>query len=374
MELQKALEARRSVRNFTDRVPAKEEIDEILRAGILAPSACNLQSWYFYVVSDEAQRKLLKTVCEDWISTAPAVIIVCSDDEKGVVSMFGERARKLTFQDTALAMENMLLKAVELGLGGCIIAAYKQDKVMELFNIPKEHPVVALLPIGEPKEDIPAKDRKPLTEVARFCGNLPHGGVNMPKPQLGIRNTEARGQLFENCDLSESMFHNMSLCSGRFENIDLHDSVFTDANMRGTSYIHLNMDKMRFQTASAIGAVIGGCEECDKKGIHCVNMSESAWDNVRLLNVKMNHIDADAGTFTDMRMCRAKLYDVDLDGAEMSGINFVNAKIQCSNLFGSTVRNANLTNVALESCDIDGMTIDGVNVKEAIEAYKNGNK
>lgn len=372
MELQTVLAARRSVREFTDRIPSQGEIEQILKAGILAPSACNMQSWYFYVIADSKKRELLKEVCAPWVSLAPVVIIVCTDDN-GIVSRFGERGRKFPMQDTSLAMENMLLKAVDLGLGGCIIGAYKQEKITELFNIPSEHTVVALLPIGEPKSKIPARDRKPLHEVSQFIGALPSNSSKMSDERneaIEIKNANACGSKFENCDMSNSVLRNMSMCNTKFENLDLNGCAFTDANMRNTSYIHLNMDDSHLHTMSALRARIGGCEECEKKGIQCVNLSESTWDNVKLVNVKMNHCNFEGSLLTDIKGCNSKLYDIDLDSAELSGVNMVKSKVKCANLFGSEITGSNFTNVSLNCCDIDGMTIDGINVKEAIEAFK----
>lgn len=171
MELTEAIEARRSTRSFTDRAVTKDELDSILCAGVMAPSACNMQSWHFYVVTG-AEREKLRGVCADWIATAPVVIIVCTDKSL-IEARFGERARKFAVQDTALAMENMLLRATDLGLGGCIIGAYDQDACTNAFLIPEHHRIVALLPIGEPTEKIPPRERKPMGDVVTFVGDGP---------------------------------------------------------------------------------------------------------------------------------------------------------------------------------------------------------
>ena len=169
MEVYEAINERRSTRAYTDRTLTKGEIETILTAGIKAPSACNMQSWHFYVVTDKADREKLKGVAADFVASAPLVIIVCTDRTQ-IEARFGERAKKFAIQDTALAMENMLLAATSMGLGGCVIGAYDGDACARAFDIPEEHNIVALLPIGEPTEKIPPRERKPLGEVVTFVG------------------------------------------------------------------------------------------------------------------------------------------------------------------------------------------------------------
>ena len=172
MELTDVIMKRRSTRSFTERIPTKNEVEKILTAGTMAPSACNMQSWHFYVVTKKSDREKLRGLCSDFVPEAPVVIIVCTAGDE-IIARFGQRAKKFVIQDTALAMENMLLCAADMGLGGCIIGAYDQDAVTSAFNIPKEHTVVALLPIGEPAENVPARARKPLSDVVTFIGGAP---------------------------------------------------------------------------------------------------------------------------------------------------------------------------------------------------------
>lgn len=316
MELQSAIENRRSTRSLTKRALTRTEIEEILRAGTLAPSACNMQSWYFYIIADEREREKLKEVCQDWIASAPVVFLVCTDDN-GIVSRFGERSRKFPMQDTALAMENMLLKAEDMGLGGCIIGAYKQEKITEIFSIPKEHTVVALLPIGEPKEKIPPRERKPLSEVSSYIGKIPEAGMLNPA-------NEAKSLELKNVCLSKAQF--------------------------------------------------GCCEECEKEGKYCVEMKKSVFDSVDMSASQLNHCLLEEAVLTDIRMAGAKLYDIDLDESDLSGVNMVKSRLQCTNLYGASVKNCCFANTSLENCDIAGMTIDGVDAEKAIREYKENHR
>ena len=169
MELSSAILARHSTRAFSDRKLTRDEITELLTAATKAPSAVNMQSWHFYVVTGDERAKF-KNVCAEWVSTAPVVFIICADSA-GIESRFSDgRGRKFAVQDTSYATENLLLKATDMGLGGCIIGAYDQDACVREFSIPERHHVVALLPVGEPAAPVPPRERKPLDEVVTYIG------------------------------------------------------------------------------------------------------------------------------------------------------------------------------------------------------------
>jgi len=170
MEFKEVLYSRRSTRSFTDRPVSREEIDALLDAAINAPSACNMQSWHFYVVTDECVKKRFaeEGVCAAWVCTAPVIFVVCTDGQD-IISRFGERAERLfVIQDTAAACENMLLTAVDMGLGGCWIGSFNEEKCAEILSIPQSRRVAALIPIGQPSQHTPSRGRKPLSDAVTY--------------------------------------------------------------------------------------------------------------------------------------------------------------------------------------------------------------
>lgn len=175
MEFNKLIDTRRSCRSFTGEGITKSQLDYILYAAVHAPSACNLQSWHFTAVCDKDN---IKSFCpeingNEWI-TKSAVIIIVSTDREGVEKRFGERGRDLfSIQDTACAMENILLAAADLGLGGCFIGAFNEEKCRERFNLGERYRPVAIAAIGVPTELPPMRERKPMEEVVDIIGELP---------------------------------------------------------------------------------------------------------------------------------------------------------------------------------------------------------
>ncbi len=167
MEFNELLYKRQSARAFTDRVVSRGQITELLTAATRAPSACNMQSWYFYAVANPKVREKFAEFCAPWAATAPVIFVVCTNGE-AIVSRFGERAKTFILQDTALAAENLLLAAANMGLNGCFMGAFDGEKCRELLNIPEKYEIVAIIPVGEAAGEISMRDRKPLSEVAEI--------------------------------------------------------------------------------------------------------------------------------------------------------------------------------------------------------------
>jgi len=135
-------------------------LGKILDAGLEAPSAGNLQNWKFILVKGHEKRQAIANaaVQQYWIAQAPAVIVVCSMQEK-VKSFYGIRGDRLySIQACAAAIQNMLLAAHSLGVASCWVSAFDEDMLRRALNIPDKVRIQAILPMGYateyPKEPI----------------------------------------------------------------------------------------------------------------------------------------------------------------------------------------------------------------------------
>ena len=162
MTVMQAIEARRSIRHYTEQPVTDEELLAVLEAGRLAPSARNLQGWHFTAVRDVSLRGALCTACngQQMVAEAPAALVVWADGER----MMGCGQSAATI-DCSIALSFMLLRATELGLGSCWLGAFDQNAVKELLGLPQEAVVVAVSPLGHPAETPAARPRKDPDEV-----------------------------------------------------------------------------------------------------------------------------------------------------------------------------------------------------------------
>lgn len=170
MEFSEVVAARRSVRHFqANRTVGEADINAILEAGRLAPSAGNIQPWRFTVVrSPEARERLTAVLHQRWLATAP-VFIVISVDPRPSTARYGERGTALyCIQDTAIAAEHMLLAAVDRGLASCWIGAFSEREVAGAIGQAAPLTPVAILPIGYSAQASGAQPRRPLDEITRW--------------------------------------------------------------------------------------------------------------------------------------------------------------------------------------------------------------
>lgn len=150
MEFFEVIKKRHCCRNFDPkRGVSEEDLNKIIEAGRLAPSAGNMQDWRFNILRHKKEKEKCAEICvsQSFIAEAPIVIIISSDLE--VARNKGERGVNLySIQDTAAAAENMFLAATALGLGACWIGAFAEDEIKKMFNLPETYRPLVIMPIG----------------------------------------------------------------------------------------------------------------------------------------------------------------------------------------------------------------------------------
>ncbi len=151
---------RTSVRQFTDRQIAPDTLENIVRAGMAAPSAMNLQPWAFVVVTERATLDSLEAVHHHSnLKTATAAIIVCGDMEKAGKDF----AREYWVQDCSAATENILLAAHAYGLGAVWCGVYPnpnvQPEVARVLELPETIIPLNIVTMGYPASTSEPKDK-----------------------------------------------------------------------------------------------------------------------------------------------------------------------------------------------------------------------
>jgi len=170
MEVFDCITSRRSIRKFKDQPVEWYLIGKILYAGFYAPTAGNLQDFRFMVVTDPSLKQGLAQAAlnQSWMLKAPVIIVVFSEFVKSK-RFYGIRGERLyTIQDSAAAAQNILLAAHDVGLGGCWVGAFDEDKVCSVLGIPDYARPQAIIPIGFPDEEPPVPPKYKLENVVFF--------------------------------------------------------------------------------------------------------------------------------------------------------------------------------------------------------------
>ena len=169
MEFFDVIYGRRSIRKYT-----KEEIpgDVIMKAidcARHAPSAGNIQPWEFVIVREKEIREKLYRACfsQSHVMEAPLLIVVCVDLMKS--AYYGTRGTHLYgIQDTAAAIENMLLAFHAMGYGTCWVGAFSEIMVREIINAPKDIKPVAIITVGKSDEIPQPRSLRKIEDMVHY--------------------------------------------------------------------------------------------------------------------------------------------------------------------------------------------------------------
>ena len=162
-----AILTRRTIREFEDKPVDDKLIGVILYAGTHAPSAGNLQEWEFVVVKDKEQKKKLAEAAlgQSFIAKAPVVIVVGANLTRTSLKYRKRGELLYSIQDTAFAIQNMLLMAHALGLGTGL-AVFDDDSVTNVVEFPENIRPVAVMSIGYPVEQPEKPKRIPFENIS----------------------------------------------------------------------------------------------------------------------------------------------------------------------------------------------------------------
>ncbi len=154
MEFIDVIKSRKSVRTYSDKPLDDIHLQTILEAGRNAPSFQNRQCWRFVVINDKNKIKYIASnsgivgKINFFIKNAPILIVACANPAQSG-NMNGQNYYLV---DTAIALQQMMLTAWNLGIGSCWMAAFNEEKVKSILSIPPKIRIVAMSPFGYPKE------------------------------------------------------------------------------------------------------------------------------------------------------------------------------------------------------------------------------
>ena len=145
MEFSDVVKERYSCKKFDGRKVEKEQLNAILEAGRLAPTAKNFQEQKIYVVqTEEGLAKIDKlTPCR---YNAGTVILVAFDKENVFVYPGGKRDSGI--EDASIVATHMLLAAKDAGVESCWINFFDPDAAAKEFALPENEEVLMLLDLG----------------------------------------------------------------------------------------------------------------------------------------------------------------------------------------------------------------------------------
>ena len=150
MNTYKLILKRRTIRKFSQKEIRKSDILSCINAARIAPSSANLQPLEYILITKNLDRVF---ECTNWAgyleNGAPkkgerptAYILIVSNTKISANAKY----------DVGLAIENILLTALEKGIASCIIGSLNRDKLIKYLNIPKDYIIELAIALGYPKQ------------------------------------------------------------------------------------------------------------------------------------------------------------------------------------------------------------------------------
>lgn len=152
-----AIETRCSVRDYEPKAMPEGDLLKILEAARRAPTARNLHHRRYVVIDNPGEREGFIEACnsQKWIHGASTAIACIIDPE---ISRWADT-------DMAIAMEHMVLQAVELGIGSCWVGAFDEKKLSLMLGVPDDRRLFAVLILGYPKNGFSQKPKESIEDI-----------------------------------------------------------------------------------------------------------------------------------------------------------------------------------------------------------------
>lgn len=165
MELLEAIRNRHSVREFAEGQVSRETIEDLIECAMMAPTGGNMQCWKYIAVTDPAIIAKLRRFSPGLMGVPQVVIALLADYEIARTRLGEADLLEYTAPDVSLAAENLMLRAVDLGLGTCAVKSYNTDAVRKILRLPDHIHLEYLITLGIPKREGSSPKRKLVDEV-----------------------------------------------------------------------------------------------------------------------------------------------------------------------------------------------------------------
>ena len=167
---------RRSIRRYQEKEIPDEILTRLLEAVRWAPSWANAQPWEIVVVKDRAIKEKIQATVSSRnpsslaIVNAPVLLVVCCQLKKSGFynDQYPTKFGDWFMYDLGLATENLCLAAHDSGLGTVIVGLFDHDRAGEAINLPADHEVLVLIPLGYPDQDPKPPKRREKDEFVHY--------------------------------------------------------------------------------------------------------------------------------------------------------------------------------------------------------------
>jgi nitroreductase len=180
MEFSELIKLRQSVRKYQDKPVEQEQLQQLVEAVRLAPSASNSQPWKLILVDDPelkdqvARATFSKAISFNKFAPEAPVLAVLTIEKPKLITQIGGWLKKREFPliDIGIAAAHFCLQAAGLGLGTCMIGWFDEKRIKKLLHIPRTTRIGLVITLGYAAEgyQLRKKVRKDASVMSSFNG------------------------------------------------------------------------------------------------------------------------------------------------------------------------------------------------------------
>lgn len=166
MKLTEAIEKRVSIRKFKEKKVNFGDVIEMINAAIQTPLAGNISTLRFVVITEpNIKQNIAEYADQLWIAYADTIVIVCSDTSR-LKALYDNRAHDYAKQQVGAAIQNLLLRATDLGLASCWVGAFLDNEIRNILRMKGDDVTIeAIIPLGYADEKPKQKKKAALENI-----------------------------------------------------------------------------------------------------------------------------------------------------------------------------------------------------------------
>lgn len=163
MEFNELVKERKSCRNFVSGVTSIDDINEIIKCSLMAPSWKNSETGRYYVaISEETVKAVYECLPDFNQKSSKNASYIIATFKKGIS---GDGDDDWGCYDLGLQNSYLVLKARELGYDTLIMGLRNEKELRKIFNIPDDEVMLPVIAIGKRAEELQPRQRKDISEV-----------------------------------------------------------------------------------------------------------------------------------------------------------------------------------------------------------------
>ena len=169
MEFKELIKARYSCKKYDGNQVSAEQLQALLEAGRLAPTAKNLQEQHIYVLQSEEALAIIDEVTPCRYGAPTGLVVAFNADD---VYVYPGEQRDSGIEDASIVATHMLLAAKDAGVDSCWINRFNPAELKEKLGLPEYEEILMLMDLGFAAEGAGPlanhEKRKPLDDTVTY--------------------------------------------------------------------------------------------------------------------------------------------------------------------------------------------------------------